>query len=682
MRRLLLFALASIFFAISSYAELITYTIEFKRSTNDSEGIEITTSTRPHELVKCGAGCIAAITKVSDVKDCGKYGLQFGESGELQIEFSHKVKMLKLQPSSAIYFALGSDNSKFYVNNIELGGNVSGVILSSSLSVSNFESLKFKSEGGLSYLNKIELVFDDSEIDPNSVPPLPEIESHEIEYDENECLNVDILSREKVRFAALTATSFSYTIGDNDEPINVETKNGKFEYKPSDFVVGNSQILYVTAHNDNGASDCLKVKLNYIEAEIPAIVEFSHPSGDILKGTAVSLNSDRFAYSITYSFDNENWYQYNEPIVIKESCTIYAIAYNQDAQRSELASVTYNVKEPIRYVRVDDPSQIVDGTYIVAAFTADNTVAVAGSYNKNEYYFYYVTNGIIVDENQIVRTEDVFVQEYTIAQSSKYYTIELRDTGKYIFVKDTPMNYQLGANPSRFTIKLGENGDVCIQEVNYLDRCMLYNNNSNSFRNYGVDKLSDDKYREVYLYRLVDKDYAVSPESNVLFMHGVYWDRVYDLSNPVVLGREGTTERFSARSIYIGNDNTSELGYFFSTGRDETSIATLSTEGVEALGDWSQLGTIYHAAGVSKGTSEGVVPFTVPSRGLYDILIDFSGVTPEVTATPTDITTSVNLPTTTGEVEYYNLQGTRVDRPSTGIYIRKEGLKVSKVIVR
>lgn len=681
MRRLLLFALASIFFVVSSYAKLITYSIEFKTSSSDSNGIEVTTSTSPYELVKSGAGCIAAITKATDVKDCGEFGLQFGKAGELQIELSQKVKMVKLEPSSTIYFVRASGNSKFYVNDVYLEGTASGVLLNRSLSFTDLETLSFKSEGDVCYLKKIELVFDDSEIDADAVPPLPEIVSHEVVCDENGCVNVDILSREKVRFEALAATSFSYTIGDNDEHIIADAKNSIFEYKPTDFVVGNSQILNVIALNDNGASDPLKVKLNYIEAEVPSIVEFSHPSGDILKGTAVSLNSDRFASYITYSFDNESWYQYKQPIVVNESCTIYAIAYNQDAQRSESASVTYNVIEPIRYVRVDDQSQIVDGTYIVAAFTADNTPAVVGSYN-NDGSFNGITKGLIVDENQIIRTEDVIVQEFAITKSSNNFTIELPDKGQYIYVNNTPMYYQLGSNPSKFTITFGENGEVYIIEVNNTNRCMIYRETLNLFRNYYTTKLSEDGYAEVYLYRLVDKDYAVSPESNVLFMHGVFWDRVYDLSNPVELSREGTTDVFSARAIYIGNDNTTELGYFFSTDRDETSLAPLSTDGVDAVGDWSQLGTIYHAAGVSNGTSEGVVPFTVPSRGLYDISVDFSGITPNVTATPTDVTTSVNLPMTTDEVEYYNLQGIRVDRPTSGIYIRKEGMRVSKVVVR
>lgn len=40
------------------------------------------------------------------------------------------------------------------------------------------------------------------------------------------------------------------------------------------------------------------------------------------------------------------------------------------------------------------------------------------------------------------------------------------------------------------------------------------------------------------------------------------------------------------------------------------------------------------------------------------------------------------LPKATPPVEYYNLQGVRVDNPQPGIYIRRQGSKVSKVLLK
>ena len=42
-----------------------------------------------------------------------------------------------------------------------------------------------------------------------------------------------------------------------------------------------------------------------------------------------------------------------------------------------------------------------------------------------------------------------------------------------------------------------------------------------------------------------------------------------------------------------------------------------------------------------------------------------------------DIAVDDNAP-----VEYYNLQGVRVENPANGLYIRRQGSKAEKVIVR
>ena len=37
---------------------------------------------------------------------------------------------------------------------------------------------------------------------------------------------------------------------------------------------------------------------------------------------------------------------------------------------------------------------------------------------------------------------------------------------------------------------------------------------------------------------------------------------------------------------------------------------------------------------------------------------------------------------TDGAVEYYNLNGVRVENPAAGLYIRRQGNKVTKVLVK
>ena len=45
------------------------------------------------------------------------------------------------------------------------------------------------------------------------------------------------------------------------------------------------------------------------------------------------------------------------------------------------------------------------------------------------------------------------------------------------------------------------------------------------------------------------------------------------------------------------------------------------------------------------------------------------------------IETAVSDDNTTAPVEYYNLQGIRVDNPASGVYIRRQGTSTAKVLI-
>ena len=67
--------------------------------------------------------------------------------------------------------------------------------------------------------------------------------------------------------------------------------------------------------------------------------------------------------------------------------------------------------------------------------------------------------------------------------------------------------------------------------------------------------------------------------------------------------------------------------------------------------------------------------FTIDDTGRVDI--KSINVNDPVVTGVEDVTVDENAP-----VEYYNLQGVRVANPENGIYIRRQGSKVSKVLVR
>lgn len=92
------------------------------------------------------------------------------------------------------------------------------------------------------------------------------------------------------------------------------------------------------------------------------------------------------------------------------------------------------------------------------------------------------------------------------------------------------------------------------------------------------------------------------------------------------------------------------------------------------------------AGDASKSASTSVtLPTTIKANvtGKYDLRFDAN--TGELTMTPTadnptavaEIAADENAP-----VEYFNMQGVKVENPENGIYVRKQGSKVSKVVVK
>lgn len=107
-------------------------------------------------------------------------------------------------------------------------------------------------------------------------------------------------------------------------------------------------------------------------------------------------------------------------------------------------------------------------------------------------------------------------------------------------------------------------------------------------------------------------------------------------------------------------------------------IATAKAVAVEGTGVEAIDGT-FAAAGLAKVTRDDANAVIAGDMLLYlvagDQIVRFS-------TDPTDALTDVAVDSNNAPVEYYNLQGVRVVNPENGIFIRRQGKNVSKVIVK
>lgn len=134
--------------------------------------------------------------------------------------------------------------------------------------------------------------------------------------------------------------------------------------------------------------------------------------------------------------------------------------------------------------------------------------------------------------------------------------------------------------------------------------------------------------------------------------------------------------------------NTFSIDVTFENGTEPNSLFSF----LPALGTWDDVnaGTRYGAANediFELGAAQALVAqagdvaaFNVNYTGDATVVVDFDTMTVTVTAKSDSIDTigaDADAP-----VVYYNLNGVRVDNPQGGIFIRKQGNTVSKVIVK
>lgn len=82
----------------------------------------------------------------------------------------------------------------------------------------------------------------------------------------------------------------------------------------------------------------------------------------------------------------------------------------------------------------------------------------------------------------------------------------------------------------------------------------------------------------------------------------------------------------------------------------------------------------YELASVEAGTYDVTIVVTIFNNAPSLYVVNY---TPSQSSAITDITADENAP-----VEYFNLQGIRVANPENGLYIRRQGSNVSKVLIR
>lgn len=157
---------------------------------------------------------------------------------------------------------------------------------------------------------------------------------------------------------------------------------------------------------------------------------FSVEAGTYKEELSVTINCATEGATIYYSFDNENWTLYENPVTISESKTLYAKAEKGD--KVEIASAEYTILidkeiQGYKYEKVTSTEDITDGQYLIVY--EDGKVAFDGSLETLDAVSN--TMEVTIENNGIAATTFKQAAEFTIDVTSG--TLKSA-SGKYIGV--------------------------------------------------------------------------------------------------------------------------------------------------------------------------------------------------------------------------------------------------------
>lgn len=515
-----------------------------------------------------------------------------------------------------------------------------------------------------------------------------------------------------VDFASANAKAINLYIGEEAAVV----KEAAFEYTFTKADNGKTFRLVPVDALDN---ELPELALEFTVAITPAaeIGEFIADPVDgteVKKGQVITVlaeNAVRYEWTVgeTSGSSAEEILEYTVDQV--SDFTLEVTAYNDD-DVAATASFSYTIAPAEHYRLVTSQDEIVDGGkyIIVSEVVASSTFYALGAFDTKHYNGIEITveNGLFINTDGIAAVELQYAGE---AENDNIYSIKVGE--KYISFTGTSNQNMVEADAAasdkeKFTITF-EEGKLFITSKGYSARGLRFNPSTTPkyFSNYG-----EDKQNAVSLYRLVEY-----PE--VMYLHGhieAAGYSVYDLANPIEGKKVGNgVYEFPAFTVIQGfhSNNEYTVGHIEFTDRKlDAAAVTYAPMRAEAESkilhnradvDWSALeaqgATHYGSATAdanlgdanqaltlkaSKGDFANANTFIVGADSkISNLKLDLASQTMAVEGE--DLTTGVaeiTVSDSDASAEYYNLQGIRVENPTTGLYIRRTSEGSSKVFIR
>lgn len=359
--------------------------------------------------------------------------------------------------------------------------------------------------------------------------------------------------------------------------------------------------------------------------------------------------------------------------------TVYALNNTEDVKGIS-TTFTVSVKEHVLYSKVTSTAAITaEGKYVLVneAFNS-----VASAYTQGDRI---TGTDVTLNSGTYYQTEDVLVFSFEKGENGYYLVL---DNGLYLQAATDRPNFVEKSAATEFTVSFN-NGNVVIANGT---RSLMRNSTAtnNIFRFYTSGS-------PIALYAATE---AVEiPEH--LYCHGTFTRGNWILSEPIEFEKNG--DKFSFNPVMLGELN-GEAHFFFSDSKTEVAAATLATAAQSDI-NWAELtdnaviyapsagehtavqgGDLHTMTAHVAGTFGNTQPHSFVAQAYKPLAmeVDFSTGVPVVTLADTDQTgvNGIEADEANAEVEFYNLQGIRVENPAAGLYIRRQGNSTAKVYIR
>lgn len=508
-------------------------------------------------------------------------------------------------------------------------------------------------------------------------------QGEEITFTSANATKLEYESEELELIDEITGSSFTHTAQFTDE-----LKEYKLTVKPVDNFGKVHDELAVT------------VTIQKIAAPLCGAITFTPADGAVYAGNAVTIVCEN-ATEIKYTINGgeELTYDAATGVEITAACTIVAWGINADGVKGAEKELNVTIKEADRYVLINRVSDIKPGAKYILYGQAKTDDA------KNKYA---LMGGISGKFCEAILLDNECTEIITVGENDfdglNVFQINVTSNGKYT-IQFSDGNYLVISGSDFTTSATSSNWDISFSgsevKISSGSAKVFYNASSPRFKPYTSNTMAP-----VYLYRLIDDEYYTDEAPIELHIHGSHFSGSWAASSQFDQTAPGV---FTFNGFLAYEEGEAAPAIVFSTAAFPTAGDTEITgirprKAAPAADYWNDIeGDVFmpETDGATVGThklvrvstkelAEGTASlntFTADHNNSYDLTVDFNGYSPVATLAAHDdskVPTGVeNIDAAeTAEVEYFNLSGLRVANPENGIFIRRQGNKVTKVLVK